>query len=73
MLDNFSVEDAKRAVKVVDGVFAPGSPGRPMIEISGGLSASNIGKYAIRGVDILSVGSLTHSIRALDISLLIDT
>lgn len=72
MLDNFSVEDAKRAVKVVDSMFAPGSPGRPTIEISGGLSVSSIGKYAIRGVDILSVGSLTHSIRALDISLLID-
>ena len=71
MLDNFSAGDAKRAVKLVDGIFAPGAPGRPVIEVSGGLSASTIAKYAIRGVDILSVGSLTHSIRALDISLLI--
>jgi nicotinate-nucleotide pyrophosphorylase (carboxylating) len=72
MLDNFSVEDAKHAVRVIDEIYAPGSPGRPLIEISGGLTAANIGKYAIRGVDILSVGSLTHSIKALDLSLLVD-
>jgi nicotinate-nucleotide pyrophosphorylase (carboxylating) len=72
MLDNFSVEDVKRAVKVVDGVFAPGAPGRPVLEVSGGLNVGNIGKYAIKGIDILSVGSLTHSPKALDLSLLVD-
>lgn len=72
LLDNFSVADAKRAVQVVDKVYAPGSLGRPVIEISGGLNEANIGKYAIPGVDILSLGSLTHSIQALDISLLVD-
>jgi len=72
MLDNFSIEDTKRAVKVVAGFFAPGSPGMPLIAVSGGLSTSNIGKYAIPGIDILSVGSLTHSVRALDISLLFE-
>jgi nicotinate-nucleotide pyrophosphorylase (carboxylating) len=72
MLDNFSVEDVRRAIKVVDAVFAPGSRARPILEVSGGLSPTNIGKYAQRGVDILSVGYLTHSIKALDLSLLID-
>jgi nicotinate-nucleotide pyrophosphorylase (carboxylating) len=72
MLDNFSVEDVKRAVKVVDGIFAPGSPGRPLLEVSGGLTQANIGKYSVKGVDILSVGSLSHSPKALDLSLLVD-
>lgn len=71
MLDNFSVEDTKRAVQVVDSIFAPGSPGRPVLEVSGGLNSKNIGKYAMRGVDILSVGALTHSVQALDLSLLV--
>lgn len=72
MLDNFSVGDVKRALKLVDRIFAPGAPGRPVIEVSGGLSAATIGKYALRGVDVLSVGSLTHSVQALDLSLLVD-
>jgi nicotinate-nucleotide pyrophosphorylase (carboxylating) len=73
MLDNFSVDEVKKAVAVLDKRFAKASPyARPLIEISGGLNASNIGRYAMIGVDILSVGALTHSVKALDLSLLID-
>jgi nicotinate-nucleotide pyrophosphorylase (carboxylating) len=43
---------------------------RPVIEVSGGLNESNIGSYAIPGVDLLSVGSLTHSVKASDFSML---
>lgn len=72
MLDNFSVEDVERAVTIIDGFFPAGRPGRPLIVVSGGLSTSNIGNYAIPGIDIFSIGSLTHSVRALDISLLLE-
>jgi nicotinate-nucleotide pyrophosphorylase (carboxylating) len=72
MLDNFSVADVQRAIKMIDASFPPGSSARPLIVVSGGLSTSNIAKYAIPGVDILSIGSLTHSVRALDISLLVE-
>ena len=65
MLDNFSVEEARRALKVASG-------SKSSIEISGGLSVATIGKYAMPGVDILSVGALTHSVRALDLSLLVE-
>jgi nicotinate-nucleotide pyrophosphorylase (carboxylating) len=66
MLDNFSVDDVKKALALIE---KKGS--KPIIEISGGLSLSNISRYALPGVDVLSVGSLTHSVKALDLSLLI--
>ena len=45
--------------------------GTVLIEVSGGLTEANIAEYALPGVDILSVGSLTHSVRAIDLSLLV--
>jgi nicotinate-nucleotide pyrophosphorylase (carboxylating) len=42
------------------------------VEVSGGLSEKNIDQYAIEGVDVLSVGSLTHSVTAIDLSLLVE-
>jgi nicotinate-nucleotide pyrophosphorylase (carboxylating) len=66
MLDNFSVDDVKKALAVI----AKGGA-KPTVEISGGLNVSNIGRYALTGVDVLSVGALTHSVKALDLSLLI--
>jgi nicotinate-nucleotide pyrophosphorylase (carboxylating) len=68
MLDNFSVTDVKKALLVIDRV----KNARPVIEVSGGLHASNIEHYAIPGIDVLSVGALTHSVKALDLSLLVD-
>jgi nicotinate-nucleotide pyrophosphorylase (carboxylating) len=64
MLDNMSVELIKRAVDIVDG--------RAIIEASGGVSLSNVKSIAEAGVDYISVGRLTHSVRAADIGLDID-
>jgi nicotinate-nucleotide pyrophosphorylase (carboxylating) len=61
MLDNMSVEDMRRAVENIGG--------RVLIEASGGVTLDNIRRVAETGVDLISVGALTHSVKALDISL----
>lgn len=61
MLDNMTVETIKEAVELING--------RALIEASGGVSLENIRRIAETGVDFLSVGSLTHSPRALDMAL----
>lgn len=61
MLDNFSVEQTRIAVKAIEGRYET--------ESSGGITLSTIRAYAECGVDYISVGALTHSIRSLDISL----
>lgn len=61
MLDNFKVEEMAEAVKLING--------RCKIEASGGVNLSNIKAIAETGVDYISVGELTHSVKALDISL----
>jgi len=61
MLDNFSVEDTRRAVGIVAGRFE--------IESSGGITIDTIRAYAETGVDFISVGALTHSVKSLDMSL----
>ncbi len=61
MLDNFSVHDLKQAVEMIDGRFET--------EASGGITETSLRKYAECGVDYISVGSLTHHIRSLDLSL----
>ncbi|MCE1166283.1 MAG: carboxylating nicotinate-nucleotide diphosphorylase, partial [Bacteroidetes bacterium] len=62
MLDNFSIENIKKAVKLNRGAFK--------IEVSGGVSHKTIMNYGkIKGIDIISVGALTHSVRSLDLSL----
>ena len=66
MLDNFKVADVRSAIQRVNGRTP-----RPILEVSGGLNARTLADYAIEGVDILSVGGLTHSVTALDLSLLI--
>ncbi len=60
MLDNFSVNDTGKAVKIIDG--------RTEIESSGGITADTIRSYAECGVDFVSVGALTHSVKGLDLS-----
>jgi nicotinate-nucleotide pyrophosphorylase (carboxylating) len=64
MLDNFSVPDLKRAVRAVRAV----NP-RVEIEASGGITLANVREVGRSGVDRLSVGALTHSAPAVDISL----
>ena len=60
MLDNFSVADTKKAVDIVGGKFET--------ESSGGITFDTIRDYAECGVDFISVGALTHSVKCLDMS-----
>lgn len=61
MLDNFSVDETKKAIQLIDG--------KVETEASGGINETNIRDYALTGVDFISIGSLTHHIRSLDLSL----
>ena len=61
MLDNMNLEDMREAVKSIHG--------RALIEASGGITLDNVRAVAETGVDFISIGALTHSARALDISL----
>lgn len=61
LLDNMSVDDLKRAVEMVDGHL--------ITEASGGITLETIGEIAKTGVDVISVGWLTHSVTNLDIGL----
>ncbi len=67
LLDNFTPKAAKRAVEIVRKE-APGI----FLEASGGITLENVRRFAAAGVDTISVGSLTHSVKAVDFSLLID-
>jgi nicotinate-nucleotide pyrophosphorylase (carboxylating) len=64
MLDNMSLADMRSAVKTIAG--------RALVEASGGVSLETVRSIAETGVDIISVGALTHSARAMDISMLLD-
>ncbi len=61
MLDNFSTEDTKEAVKRIAGKYET--------ESSGGITFDTLRSYAECGVDFISVGALTHSVKGLDMSL----
>jgi nicotinate-nucleotide pyrophosphorylase (carboxylating) len=61
MLDNFSLADLRAGVAQVAG--------RALVEASGGVTLERIAEIAATGVDIISVGALTHSVRALDLGL----
>jgi nicotinate-nucleotide pyrophosphorylase (carboxylating) len=61
MLDNMSLEDMRKAVKSIHG--------RVLVEASGGITLDNVRAVAETGVDFISIGALTHSVTALDISL----
>ncbi|RPI03939.1 MAG: carboxylating nicotinate-nucleotide diphosphorylase [Ignavibacteriae bacterium] len=64
LLDNMSPEQMHKAVRMTKGKTA--------LEASGNVSLENVAAVAATGVDIISVGKLTHSVRALDISFLIE-
>jgi nicotinate-nucleotide pyrophosphorylase (carboxylating) len=64
MLDNFSLADMAAAVKLINGKFE--------VEASGGVTHKTIVAIAETGVDYISVGALTHSIKSLDLSMLVD-
>lgn len=61
MLDNMSPELMAEAVKITDG--------RALLEASGGITSETIRSVAESGVDIISIGALTHSVKAFDISM----
>ncbi len=61
MFDNFYFDDIRTAIKLVDGKFET--------EASGGITNENVVDYAECGVDFISMGALTHSVKALDLSL----
>jgi nicotinate-nucleotide pyrophosphorylase (carboxylating) len=61
MLDNFALPLLKEAVQLIDGKF--------ITEASGGIVEDNVADYAACGVDYISMGALTHSVKSLDLSL----
>jgi nicotinate-nucleotide pyrophosphorylase (carboxylating) len=63
MLDNMSLEQMRQAVRLTDG--------RVPLEASGNVSLANVAEIAATGVDFISVGALTHSVKALDVSMLL--
>lgn len=64
LLDNMPVEDVRKAVEA--------TAGRALLEVSGGITLDNIEEYARAGVDLISVGALTHSVRSVDVALEVD-
>ena len=61
MLDNFTPENTRKAVELIGGRYE--------IESSGGITFDTLRDYAECGVDFISVGALTHSVKSLDMSL----
>jgi len=61
MFDNFTPDNVRKAVAIVDGKFKT--------EASGNITLETIRPYALAGVDYISVGALTHSVKSLDLSL----
>ena len=61
LLDNFTFPLLKKAIKLINGKF--------ITEASGGITPENARKYANCGVDYISMGALTHSVKSLDMSL----
>lgn len=61
MLDNFSLDDLRAGVALVAG--------RAIVEASGGVNLDTVAAIAATGVDVISVGALTHSVRSLDLGL----
>jgi len=66
MLDNFSPKQVKKAIKLLEKA---GFREKVLLEASGGITKENILEYASTGVDIVSLGEITQSSRALDMSL----
>ena len=69
MLDNMSIDDIKEAVKIRNDTPFTSHHLPTKLETSGGIDLSNVKKIASTGVDIISIGELTHSVDSIDISL----
>jgi nicotinate-nucleotide pyrophosphorylase (carboxylating) len=70
MLDNFSPQEVENATRVLKEL---GLRHKCLLEISGGISLANVSQFAKSNPDIISVGSLTHSVKSVDFSLEIDS
>jgi nicotinate-nucleotide pyrophosphorylase (carboxylating) len=66
MFDNMSPEEAKKTLELLE---KKGLRDKALIELSGGITPENVEKYMALNVNIISMGYITHSIKALDISL----
>jgi nicotinate-nucleotide pyrophosphorylase (carboxylating) len=66
LLDNFTPTEVQAALKLLETATS-----RPFVEVSGGLTEETIASYALSGVNVLSVGALTHSVKVVDLSLLV--
>jgi nicotinate-nucleotide pyrophosphorylase (carboxylating) len=64
MLDNMDLKTMAEAVRLTSG--------KVVLEASGGITLDNVGEVAATGVDLISVGALTHSARAVDMSMEIE-
>lgn len=70
LLDNMTPDGVRQAVASLP---PRGTPGRPRLEISGGVTLQTVRAYAEAGADLISVGALTHSVPAQDLSLEVDS
>jgi nicotinate-nucleotide pyrophosphorylase (carboxylating) len=70
MLDNFSPQEVENATRVLKEL---GLRQKCLLEISGGISLANVSQFAKSNPDIISIGSLTHSVKSVDFSLEVDS
>ena len=64
MFDNMSVDEVRKALEIVRKAGCG-----VQVEVSGGIALENVEEYASTGVDMISIGALTHSVHNLDISM----
>jgi len=69
MLDNMDIEDIKKAVQIKNHLSPITYHLSPKLEASGGITLANVKKVAATGVDMISIGELTHSLKSMDINL----
>jgi len=69
MLDNMELDDVKKAVEVRNNTVFNSHHPRTKLEVSGGVNMDNVKQMAATGVDIISIGDLTHSVSSVDISM----
>ena len=65
MLDNMGADQIRKALKIIAG--------RALVEVSGGVTIENLKRLALTGVDLISIGALTHSVRSVDLSMTINS
>jgi nicotinate-nucleotide pyrophosphorylase (carboxylating) len=69
MLDNMKLKDIKKAIKIRNTARFKSRHLPTKLEISGGVDFKNVRKLAASGIDIISIGALTHTVKAIDMSL----